>query len=290
MEEEEESCSSSPPLLPPTSIPPLLSLTWQEFSLHLFFLGASLERPPGWGGGGGGGGGGASLKVRLGGRILPVCEGLSHRPQLFSLSLFSRCFCLHFFVTLASCMRGREEENLCTNEKGTTPVKADKSKEATLLDTFSATPIGAGKCLHAACIFPCATLSPPFLRRCFFAISRLCSVSAAVALKEEATRNKRSPPWPPLRSPGAEEEEDDDGKVFDCLSSYNGGLCKGAKTSQKPEKVQIRRQGIVSCSVFQGKMKVLLPKRNRIYSIGYAITAWNQSSLLAGNVFCPRQS
>ncbi len=106
VEEEEESCSSSPPLLPPTSIPPLLSLTWQKFSLHLFFLGASLERPPGWGGGGGG----ASLKVRLGGRILPVCEGLSHRPQLFSLSLFSRCFCLHFFVTLASCMRERERE------------------------------------------------------------------------------------------------------------------------------------------------------------------------------------
>ena len=230
-------------------------------------------------------------KSSPGGRILPVCEGLSHRPQLFSLSLFSRCFCLHFFVTLASCMREREREREPLHErKGTTPVKADKSKEATLLDTFSATPIGAGKCLHAACIFPCATLSPPFLRRCFFAISRLCSVSAAVALKEEATRNKRSPPWPPLRSPGAEEEEDDDGKVFDCLSSYNGGLCKGAKTSQKPEKVQIRRQGIVSCSVFQGKMKVLLPKRNRIYSIGYAITAWNQSSLLAGNVFCPRQS
>ncbi len=62
VEEEEESCSSSPPLLPPTSIPPLLSLTWQKFPLHLFFLGASLERPPGWGGGGGG----ASLKVRLG--------------------------------------------------------------------------------------------------------------------------------------------------------------------------------------------------------------------------------
>ena len=193
-----------PPLLPPTSIPPLLSLTWQKFPLHLFFLGASLERPPGWrwwwrrr----------CKSKSSPGGRILPVCEGLSHRPQLFSLSLFSRCFCLHFFVTLASCMRERERErereNLCTNEKGRHPSKPTRAKRQlflTLSPRHRSEQASACTQLVSFLVQLCLPLPPPLV---FFAISRLGSVSAAVALKEEATRNKRSPPLASPSIPGS---------------------------------------------------------------------------------------